>query len=162
MKVHETRSHAHASGNEEKIMTRKQKAESKGHEAEHSPKKFRAENDDDAHTNGKSAAEVAAEYDDFCKAINEHLSVDQMRQVLQVNGLDSSGSDLEITRIWLENYQRTFIGKSLLHIFYFHILLHVWEGGTHVCETRTSAALILSHKELKWVSPLSAHKFNSD
>ena len=124
MKVHETRSHAHGSGNEEKIMTRKQKAESRGHEAEHSPKKFRAENDD-AHTNGKSAADVAAQYDDFCKAINEHISVDQMRQVLQVNGLDSSGSDLEIIRIWLENYQHPFIGKSLLHIFSLHILLRV-------------------------------------
>ncbi|KAK7257623.1 hypothetical protein RIF29_31720 [Crotalaria pallida] len=97
--VHETRSHVHASGEEEKvIMTRKQKAECKAQEVEHSPKKAKVENEDDGHTNGKSADDVAVEYDEFCKAINEHLSVDQLKEILEANGLDSSGSDLEFRR----------------------------------------------------------------
>ena len=100
LKVHETRSHAHAPGDEEKVMTRKQKAESKANEVEHSPKKAKVENGD-GHTNGKSAAGVAAEYDEFCKATSEHLPIEQMREILEANGLDSLGSDLEITRRWL-------------------------------------------------------------
>ncbi|KAI4334250.1 hypothetical protein L6164_018962 [Bauhinia variegata] len=97
MKVHETRSHVHASGDEEKVMTRKQKAEYKLHEAEHSPKKAKPENDN-GQTNGKSTADIAAEFDEFCKAVSEHLSVDQMRQILEANSIDSSGSDLEVSR----------------------------------------------------------------
>lgn len=101
LKVQETRSHVHAHGEEEKvIMTRKQKAESKAHEVEHSPKKAKVETED-GHTNGKSAADVAQEYDEFCKATNEHLPLEQMREILEANGLDSSGSDLEIARRWL-------------------------------------------------------------
>ncbi|CAL0333977.1 unnamed protein product [Lupinus luteus] len=80
-------------------MTRKQKAESKTQEVEHSPKKAKVENEDDGHTNGKHAPDdVAVEYDEFCKAINEHLSVDQLKEILEANGLDSSGSDLEFRR----------------------------------------------------------------
>lgn len=101
MKVHETRSHAQAPLDEEKVMTRKQKAESKAHEAEHSPKKPKHETQEDGHTNGKSVADVAAEYDEFCKAINKHLSLDHMREILEANGLDSSGSDLEVSLRWL-------------------------------------------------------------
>ncbi|ESW04414.1 hypothetical protein PHAVU_011G093100 [Phaseolus vulgaris] len=97
MKVQETRSHVHAPGEEEKVMTRKQKAESKAHEVEHSPKKAKVENED-GHVNGKTVADVADEYDEFCKATNEHLPLEQMKEILEANGLDSSGSDLEITR----------------------------------------------------------------
>ncbi|CAK8576374.1 unnamed protein product [Lathyrus sativus] len=98
MKVHEARSHVHhAHGEEEKVMTRKQKADSKAQEVEHSPKKAKVENED-GHTNGKSAANVEQEYDEFCKATNEKLSLEQMKEILEANGLDSSGSDLEITR----------------------------------------------------------------
>ncbi|TKY67074.1 Poly of ADP-ribose polymerase 3 [Spatholobus suberectus] len=97
MKVQETRSHVHAPGEEEKVMTRKQKAESKAHEVEHSPKKVKVESED-GHINGKPARDVAEEYDEFCKATNEHLPLEQMREILEANGLDSSGSDLEITR----------------------------------------------------------------
>ncbi|KAJ1440675.1 WGR domain [Sesbania bispinosa] len=98
MKVHETRSHVHApGGEEEKVMTRKQKAESKAHEVEHSPKKAKVETED-GQMNGKSVADVAEEYDEFCKATNEHLTLEQMREILEANGLDSSGSDLEIKR----------------------------------------------------------------
>ncbi|XP_004506166.1 protein ADP-ribosyltransferase PARP3 [Cicer arietinum] len=97
MKV-EARSHVHhAHGEEEKVMTRKQKAESKAHEVEHSPKKAKVENED-GHTNGKSEANVVEEYDEFCKVTNEKLSLEQMREILEANGLDSSGTEPEITR----------------------------------------------------------------
>ncbi|KAJ0976738.1 hypothetical protein J5N97_012212 [Dioscorea zingiberensis] len=43
--------------------------------------------------NGKSVAEVAAEFDEFCKAVKEHLSVEEMRRILEANGQDPSGSD---------------------------------------------------------------------
>jgi poly [ADP-ribose] polymerase len=92
--------HVHGHGEEEKVMTRKQKAESKAQELEHAPKKAKVENED-GHTNGKSASNVLEEYDEFCKATNEKLSLEQMKEILEANGLDSSGSDLEITRRWL-------------------------------------------------------------
>ncbi|XP_057455993.1 protein ADP-ribosyltransferase PARP3 [Lotus japonicus] len=88
MKV-ETRSHVHE--------TRKQKAESKSHDAEHSPKKAKLETED-GQTNGKSATDVLEEYDEFCKATKEHLTSEQMKEILEANGLDSSGSNIEITR----------------------------------------------------------------
>ncbi|KAL5763768.1 hypothetical protein ACOSQ2_016362 [Xanthoceras sorbifolium] len=96
MKVHETRSHAHASGDEEKVMTRKQKAENRTQEADKSPKKAKQENDD-GHNNGKPSGEMAAvEFEEFCKAIGDQLSIVQMRQILQANGQDSSGSDITL------------------------------------------------------------------
>ncbi|KAA8550170.1 hypothetical protein F0562_001854 [Nyssa sinensis] len=95
MKVHETRSHAHSSADEERMITRKQKAaESKGHEAQQSPKK--AKNDKDVTSgdaNGISTADIAMEFDKFCKATKEHLSVQQMREILEANSHESSGSD---------------------------------------------------------------------
>lgn len=82
-------------------MTRKQKAESKGQEGGHSPKKPKSENDN-GQQNGEPAHEdITAEYEDFCKAIREHLSLDQMRQILEANGLDSSGSEGSVMRKWL-------------------------------------------------------------
>ncbi|WCJ41810.1 Protein ADP-ribosyltransferase PARP3 [Euphorbia peplus] len=97
MKVHETRSQAHPPASEEgKIMTRKQKAENKqGHDGEHHPKKLKNnENEaprDDA--NGKAKADVSKEYDDFCKAVKDNLSVSQMKEILDMNDQDSSGND---------------------------------------------------------------------
>ncbi|XP_030505783.2 protein ADP-ribosyltransferase PARP3 [Cannabis sativa] len=87
MKVHETRSQSHSEDHSMKT-TKKQKAENKGHEAEHSPKKAKSS----GHSNGKNGGEIGAEYEEFCKAINEHLSIDHMRQILDANGLDSSVS----------------------------------------------------------------------
>ncbi|KAJ4828054.1 Poly [ADP-ribose] polymerase 3, partial [Turnera subulata] len=88
--VHETRSQAHAASGEGRMMTRKQKAESKAHEGEQSPKKVKNENDQDGRKNGKTDTEK--EYGEFCKAIREHLSVAQMREILQMNGQDPSGT----------------------------------------------------------------------
>ncbi|XVF69157.1 hypothetical protein PTKIN_Ptkin11bG0058400 [Pterospermum kingtungense] len=98
MKVHETRSHSHghATGDEEKVMTRKQKADHlKTNEGRESPKKAKAEADND-HSNGKSASDVAKEFEDFCNSVREHLSVPQMREILEANGQDSSGSDSSV------------------------------------------------------------------
>lgn len=98
VQVHETRSHSHAPVEEDKVMTRKQKAENKAHESEQTPKKAKAESDNNnGNPNGKSSSQ---EFEDFCKAINEHLSVSQLREVLESNGLDSSGPDHVIIRKW--------------------------------------------------------------
>ncbi|KAB1227213.1 Poly [ADP-ribose] polymerase 3 [Morella rubra] len=95
MKVHETRSHSRASAGEGKVQTRKQKAEKTEHEAGHSPKKPKPENDN-GQTNRKAAEEILAEFEEFCKAIRENLSIQQMREILEANGQDSSGPDSDI------------------------------------------------------------------
>lgn len=81
-------------------MTRKQKAESKEHEAGQSPKKPRSEIED-RQPNGKNAAEIAAEFEEFCNAIKEHLSIQQMREILEANGKDFSGPDSALVSKWL-------------------------------------------------------------
>lgn len=122
LKVNERRSHARTSGEEEKvIMTRKQKAEISNvneHEAEQSPKKPKTQNDDQP--NGKHAADIAAEFEEFCKAIREHLSIQQMREILEANGQDASGPDTAIVSKWLVNryptvIQLDYVMSSLVH-----------------------------------------------
>ncbi|KAM7522518.1 hypothetical protein LguiA_012420 [Lonicera macranthoides] len=73
----------------------KQKAaESKGKEDEHhAKKKAKLENDNGKASNGKSRDEIAMEFDKFCKSTSEHLSIQQMRDILDANGQDPSGSD---------------------------------------------------------------------
>lgn len=105
MKVHETRSHAqsHASGDEEKGKTRKQKADNKTQEAEQAQKKAKPENENDngrGHPNGKPSTDVAKEFDEFCKAVEGQLSVEQMRETLEANGQDSSGPDVAVVTKW--------------------------------------------------------------
>ncbi|KAK6926601.1 Poly(ADP-ribose) polymerase, catalytic domain, partial [Dillenia turbinata] len=86
--VHETRSRTHATSAE----TRKQKAEAKASEGGQAAKKTKTENDND--NNGyANGAQIAAEFDAFCKALKEKLSVDQMREILEANAQDSSGPD---------------------------------------------------------------------
>ncbi|KAI3688110.1 hypothetical protein L1987_81818 [Smallanthus sonchifolius] len=92
MKVHETRSHNHPPGDEEKIiMTRKQKAEKQEHD--HPTKKPKSE---DA-LNG-SVNDVITEFDKFCKTTTQHISFQQMREILQANNVDASGSDDTVVR----------------------------------------------------------------
>ncbi|KAK4440615.1 protein ADP-ribosyltransferase PARP3 [Sesamum alatum] len=100
MKVHETRSHAHSSGDDERKITRKQKAEGKTTEgeAEKSPKKAKTEEEDetkdeDGQEDGKSTEDIKAQFEKFCKATSEHLSIQQMREILEANGQDASGAD---------------------------------------------------------------------
>ncbi|KAL8151174.1 hypothetical protein V2J09_020982 [Rumex salicifolius] len=98
MKVHETRSHGHPAGEQDDkvIMTRKQKAENKTHEAEQSPKKPKPENGDnkDSHANGKSA--VAAEFEEFSTNVKDQLTLDQMKEILKLNDQVSDASDTAI------------------------------------------------------------------
>lgn len=51
--------------------------------------------------NGKTKADIAREFEDFCKSVREHLSVAQMREILEMNDQDSSGSDGSVTTKWL-------------------------------------------------------------
>ncbi|KAK4339208.1 hypothetical protein RND71_040670 [Anisodus tanguticus] len=89
VKVHETRSQAHQS--EEKKVTRKQKAEGKSQDSS-SPKKAKTEEGTDPE-DGKSMADIRAEFEKFCKTITDHLSVKQMREILEANGQYSAGDD---------------------------------------------------------------------
>lgn len=98
VQVHETRSH-HAPTEDDRVKTRKQKAETKVHEAEQSPKKVKSESDN-AHPNGKSSEDIIAEFEEFCTAVRENLQVHQMREVLEANGQDCSGSDESLARRW--------------------------------------------------------------
>lgn len=107
-KVHETRSHAHSSGDDERKITRKQKAEGKTTEAEAEqlPKKAKIEDEDKAkdengQENGKSTEDIKAEFEKFCKATSEHLSIKQMREILEANGQDASGADDAVVPRWL-------------------------------------------------------------
>ncbi|PQQ12968.1 poly [Prunus yedoensis var. nudiflora] len=97
MRVHETRSHSHPNTEEDKVMTRKQKAENKAHEAEQSPKKPKSEGDN-GHANGKSSEDIVAEFEKVCTAVKDNLSTEQMREILEANGQDSSGSDANVLR----------------------------------------------------------------
>ncbi|KAK2970885.1 hypothetical protein RJ640_025083 [Escallonia rubra] len=97
VKVHETRSHAHSSGggDEERMVTRKQKAE-KSHETEQAPKKAKSDNGNTGQSendNGRSTADIAAEFEKFCKATSEHITIEQMCEILELNGEESSGDD---------------------------------------------------------------------
>ncbi|CAM8955664.1 unnamed protein product [Rhodiola kirilowii] len=109
MKVHETRSHGEEQ--EHKVMTRKQKAaESKttshepGHHDHQSPsKKPKSENQHngrhkDEHQQQQDKSAAAAQYDELCDVTKESLYVEQMRDLLEANGQDSSGSDDAIVR----------------------------------------------------------------
>ncbi|KAM7528114.1 hypothetical protein LguiB_031524 [Lonicera macranthoides] len=77
------------------MLTRKQKAaENKGKDDEHrAKKKAKSENDNRKASNWKSRDEIAMEFDKFCKLTSEHLSIQQMRDILDANGQDPSGSD---------------------------------------------------------------------
>lgn len=98
LKVHETRSHSHSNPEEDKkVKTRKQKAENKAHSAEQHPKKAKSEDGHSGHAYGKPSP---AEFEDLFSAVKEHLSTEQMREILEVNDQDSSGSDAAILRKW--------------------------------------------------------------
>lgn len=98
------------------MATKKQKAEGKTTEgeAEQSPKKAKTQNEDKTNDkeaakaenengkeNGKSTEEIKAEFEKFCKATSEHLSIQQMREILEANGQDGSGSDDAVVPRWL-------------------------------------------------------------
>ncbi|KAK1300404.1 Poly [ADP-ribose] polymerase 3 [Acorus calamus] len=81
---------SHAEDREGKTGAKKQKSESKAHEAEAPATHTR--NERPKPTNGgRSSADVAAEFYEFCKATREHLSIEEMRKILEANNQDSSG-----------------------------------------------------------------------
>lgn len=89
------------------MLTRKQKAEQqKAQEAEKSPKKTKRENEKDQNgkKEGKLSSSVAAEFDEFCKAAREHLSIEQMREILEANGQDPTGVDDAVVPRWLVHF----------------------------------------------------------
>ncbi|MCE3049243.1 Poly [Datura stramonium] len=90
VKVHETRSQAHGASEERKV-TGKQKAESKSQDSA-SPKKAKTE-EDTVQENETLENGIRAEFEKFCKTIAEHLSVKQMREILEANSQYSSGDD---------------------------------------------------------------------
>ncbi|XP_031500285.1 protein ADP-ribosyltransferase PARP3 [Nymphaea colorata] len=83
LKGPETRSHSRAAAAEEdtKVGARKQK----GHEPESGQQLKR--------TRGRSSAEIAAEFGEFCKAARQHLSVEQMKKILEASDQNPTGSD---------------------------------------------------------------------
>ncbi|KAG8387503.1 hypothetical protein BUALT_Bualt02G0027900 [Buddleja alternifolia] len=92
------------------MVTRKQKAEGKKIEAEgeQSPKKAKLESDDKSENeNGKdsekSAEEIKAEFEKFCRATSEHLSIKQMREILEANGQDPSDADDAVVPRWCQD-----------------------------------------------------------
>lgn len=105
MKVHEKRPHSHSSSGaeEEKMVTRKQKADNKAqHDAEHAPKKAKSKkNENSSQSNGKTIGDAASVFEKFCRTISEHLSIEQMRKILEANGQDTSGSDDAVVPRWL-------------------------------------------------------------
>lgn len=147
VKVHETRSQAHAAsaeeekgggkkrkgekkGNEaegahkniaEEVEEKgggggggkKHKAENKAHEAEQSHKKGKAEKEEekDDNGNGKSAAEIAKDFEEFCKATSEHLSMKQMREILEANGQGPVSDDAVVPK-WYKVFLTLIINMS--------------------------------------------------
>ncbi|RZR93437.1 hypothetical protein BHM03_00021979 [Ensete ventricosum] len=107
MKVHETRSHTRSSGEEEgKIGKGKQKAENGGRDSEqqqaskNKKAKVEGENRDG---NGEPASDVAAEFEEFCKTTRLHLSINEMRRILEANEQDPSGSEDAVVPRWYQD-----------------------------------------------------------
>ncbi|KAG8371172.1 hypothetical protein BUALT_Bualt13G0059400 [Buddleja alternifolia] len=78
MKVEEVRSE----------VTRKHKSDHEADNDEHSAKKGRITED----------PQIKAEFEKLCKAITDHLSVQQMSEILEVNGQDASGDSDAVVR----------------------------------------------------------------
>ncbi|KAL1188616.1 Protein ADP-ribosyltransferase PARP3 [Cardamine amara subsp. amara] len=121
MKVHETRSHAHMSGDEQKKGNlRKHKAEGKLPEAEQSQKKAKSENDNGRSVDG--GGDATSEYNEFCKAVEENLSVDQIKEILESNGQDCSAPE------------ETLLAQCQDLLFYGALAKCPLCGGTLICD----------------------------
>lgn len=95
VQVDETRSHAHATVEDEgNAGTKKHKTENRGQDSETTGKKTKVSGDQNGQANGKLAAGVAAEFDKFCKLVREHLSINEMHKIVEADGQDDSASDV--------------------------------------------------------------------
>lgn len=104
VKVHETRSSAAGAGSDDQIMTRrKHKTDNTSHDTaeKHADKKAKSDNGNDNGRNGNVDREVTAEFEKFCKEISDHLSIEQMRTILEANGRGWTGSDDAVVPRWL-------------------------------------------------------------
>lgn len=107
MKVHEKRSHSHASDEEKKVTTRKHKAEAglKRPKTTDEGDDNTDEGDDNDQVDGKlNVADVAAEFEKFCRETREHLSIKQMREILEANARDTSISDEAVVPRWFVKF----------------------------------------------------------
>ena len=91
LKVHETRSRKHAA-EEGKASPKRQKAEK--------TMKLKGQESD---LDGKENA--TKEFIDFCKTIREHLSVEDMRKILEANEQDASGSEDAVVPSWYRLFE---------------------------------------------------------
>ncbi|CAM0949267.1 unnamed protein product [Alopecurus aequalis] len=97
--VHETRSRTHAT-EEGKAAPKRHKSENNEQEGgqqgpsknkSDEPAKTKKLKGEESELNGKENA--TKEFTEFCKAIREHLSVEDMRKILEANEQDASGSE---------------------------------------------------------------------
>ncbi|KAK1354600.1 Poly [ADP-ribose] polymerase [Heracleum sosnowskyi] len=78
------------------MTRRKQKTDTASHDSgeKHADKKAKSDNGNDNGRNGNLDREnIAAEFEKFCKEISNHLSIEQMRKILEANGRGWTGSD---------------------------------------------------------------------
>ncbi|KAJ6765811.1 hypothetical protein OIU79_021902 [Salix purpurea] len=85
-------------------MTRKQKpGQSKAHEGEQSPKKKAKNGKKNDSRNGKSEDNIAIKSMKSSVKLLESTSIEQMREILDMNDQDSSGSNSVVTTKWQVN-----------------------------------------------------------
>lgn len=110
LEVHETRSRTHAT-EEGKDAPKRQKEEHKEQEGgKERPSKSKKPVEPEAPTKTKKLKGGESEHDgkenatkefaEFCKVIREHLSVEDMRKILEANGQDASGSEDAVVQSW--------------------------------------------------------------
>ena len=77
----------------------KKPADSKGQDGEaEAPTKSKKLKADESEPNGREAA--ARDFAELCKAIGEHLSLEDMRKILEANEQDASGSEDAVVPRW--------------------------------------------------------------
>jgi poly [ADP-ribose] polymerase len=123
LEVHETRSRTHAT-EEGKAAPKRQKAENNEQEGGQQgssknksdepevPVKTKKLKGKESELNGKENA--TKEFTDFCKAIREHLSVEDMRKILEANEQDASGSEDAVVPSWYVLFE--ILNESFLYL----------------------------------------------
>jgi len=77
----------------------KKSADNKGQDGEaEAPTKSNKLKADESEPNGREAA--ARDFAELCKAIGEHLSLEDMRKILEANEQDASGSEDAVVPRW--------------------------------------------------------------
>ncbi|WOG94510.1 hypothetical protein DCAR_0313806 [Daucus carota subsp. sativus] len=103
VKVHETRSSA-AGSEDQKMTRRKHKTDNTSHDTgdKHAAKKVKSDNgNENGSERDVDRESISAEFEKFCKEISNHLSVEQMRKILEANGR-GCGSDDAVVPICMD------------------------------------------------------------